>query len=188
MAHLANRAALTESEAEAEAFIGALVPIAAKLIPRAGQADPRKRTGPGHGGHAPRATAPPRPGDAASGEGHAGGAPAHRPEPGRPGRRGPSHRRLRRGPHARQDDRPGDQAAERADGRCRPSTSSTGAITGVAGGSSGVGWRRYPSYGYGSGSPAAPTSATATGRTSSRSATARRRPAYARRYRGVRAR
>jgi hypothetical protein len=35
MAHLANRAALTESEAEAEAFIGALVPIAAKLIPRA---------------------------------------------------------------------------------------------------------------------------------------------------------
>jgi hypothetical protein len=35
MAHLANRAAMTESEAEAEAFIGALVPIAAKLIPRA---------------------------------------------------------------------------------------------------------------------------------------------------------
>jgi hypothetical protein len=35
MAHLANRAALTESEAEAEAFIGALVPMAAKLIPRA---------------------------------------------------------------------------------------------------------------------------------------------------------
>jgi hypothetical protein len=35
MAHLANQAALTESEAEAEAFIGALVPIAAKLIPRA---------------------------------------------------------------------------------------------------------------------------------------------------------
>lgn len=35
MAHLANRAALTESESEAEAFIGALVPIAARLIPRA---------------------------------------------------------------------------------------------------------------------------------------------------------
>ncbi|MGC4109536.1 MAG: hypothetical protein QM747_03735 [Nocardioides sp.] len=37
MAHLANQAAQTESEAEAEAFIGALVPIAAKLIPRAAQ-------------------------------------------------------------------------------------------------------------------------------------------------------
>lgn len=35
MAHFASMAAQTESEAEAEAFIGALVPIAAKLIPRA---------------------------------------------------------------------------------------------------------------------------------------------------------
>lgn len=35
MAHLANRAALTESESEAEAFIGALIPMAARLIPRA---------------------------------------------------------------------------------------------------------------------------------------------------------
>ena len=35
MAHLSTRAAQTESEAEAEAFIGALVPLAAKLIPRA---------------------------------------------------------------------------------------------------------------------------------------------------------
>jgi hypothetical protein len=37
MAHLANQAAQTESESEAEAFIGALVPLAAKLIPRAAQ-------------------------------------------------------------------------------------------------------------------------------------------------------
>jgi hypothetical protein len=35
MAHFAAQAAQTESEAEAEAFIGALVPMAAKLIPRA---------------------------------------------------------------------------------------------------------------------------------------------------------
>ena len=35
MAHFATHAAQTESEAEAEAFIGALVPIAARLIPRA---------------------------------------------------------------------------------------------------------------------------------------------------------
>jgi hypothetical protein len=35
MAHLARQAAATESEGEAEAFIGALVPLAAKLIPRA---------------------------------------------------------------------------------------------------------------------------------------------------------
>jgi hypothetical protein len=35
MAHLAKQAAATESEAEAEAFIGALVPMAARLIPRA---------------------------------------------------------------------------------------------------------------------------------------------------------
>jgi len=37
MAHLSNSAAQTESEAEAEAFLGALVPIAARLIPRATQ-------------------------------------------------------------------------------------------------------------------------------------------------------
>jgi hypothetical protein len=37
MAHLSTRAAQTESEDEAEAFIGALVPIAARLIPRAGR-------------------------------------------------------------------------------------------------------------------------------------------------------
>jgi hypothetical protein len=37
MAHLSARAAETESEAEAEAFIGALVPIAARLVPRAGR-------------------------------------------------------------------------------------------------------------------------------------------------------
>jgi hypothetical protein len=35
MAHLAVRAERAQSEAEAEAFIGALVPLAAKLIPRA---------------------------------------------------------------------------------------------------------------------------------------------------------
>ena len=35
MAHFASQAAMTESESEAEAFIGALVPLAAKLIPRA---------------------------------------------------------------------------------------------------------------------------------------------------------
>jgi hypothetical protein len=35
MAHLSTRAAQTSSEAEAEAFFGALVPIASKLIPRA---------------------------------------------------------------------------------------------------------------------------------------------------------
>jgi hypothetical protein len=35
MAHLSTTAAQTSSEAEAEAFLGALVPIAAKLIPRA---------------------------------------------------------------------------------------------------------------------------------------------------------
>jgi hypothetical protein len=35
MAHLSMRAAQTSSEAEAEAFLGALVPIASKLIPRA---------------------------------------------------------------------------------------------------------------------------------------------------------
>ena len=35
MAHLSTKAAVTSSEAEAEAFIGALVPIASKLIPRA---------------------------------------------------------------------------------------------------------------------------------------------------------
>lgn len=35
MAHLARHAAQTESEGEAEAFIGALVPLAARLIPRA---------------------------------------------------------------------------------------------------------------------------------------------------------
>jgi hypothetical protein len=35
MAHLARQAAATESEGEAEAFIGALIPLAAKLIPRA---------------------------------------------------------------------------------------------------------------------------------------------------------
>ncbi|GGO84065.1 hypothetical protein GCM10011584_00740 [Nocardioides phosphati] len=35
MAHFATKAAQSESEAEAEAFIGALVPLAAKLIPRA---------------------------------------------------------------------------------------------------------------------------------------------------------
>lgn len=35
MAHLAARAERTDSEAEAEAFVGALVPIAARLIPRA---------------------------------------------------------------------------------------------------------------------------------------------------------
>src|SRR5580704_15959846 len=35
MAHLSTRAAQTSSEAEAEAFLGALVPIASKLVPRA---------------------------------------------------------------------------------------------------------------------------------------------------------
>ena len=35
MAHLSSRAAATSSEAEAEAFLGALVPLASKLIPRA---------------------------------------------------------------------------------------------------------------------------------------------------------
>ena len=35
MAHLSTRAAQTSSEAEAEAFLGALVPLASKLIPRA---------------------------------------------------------------------------------------------------------------------------------------------------------
>src|SRR6478752_1303740 len=35
MAHLSTKAAQTPSEADAEAFLGALVPIAAKLIPRA---------------------------------------------------------------------------------------------------------------------------------------------------------
>ncbi|MFC6159833.1 hypothetical protein [Kribbella jiaozuonensis] len=35
MAHLSAKAAQTSSEAEAEAFLGALVPIASKLIPRA---------------------------------------------------------------------------------------------------------------------------------------------------------
>ncbi|WP_433785347.1 hypothetical protein ACQPX6_03085 [Actinomycetospora sp. CA-101289] len=35
MAHLATSASQTESEAEAEAFIGALVPLAAKLLPKA---------------------------------------------------------------------------------------------------------------------------------------------------------
>ncbi|BBY18503.1 hypothetical protein [Mycolicibacterium litorale] len=35
MAHLAQQAALSESEDEAEAFIGALVPLAARIIPRA---------------------------------------------------------------------------------------------------------------------------------------------------------
>jgi hypothetical protein len=35
MAHLSTRAAQTSSEAEAEAFFGALVPIASKLVPRA---------------------------------------------------------------------------------------------------------------------------------------------------------
>ena len=35
MAHLSTRAAQTESESEAEAFIGALIPMAARLIPRA---------------------------------------------------------------------------------------------------------------------------------------------------------
>lgn len=35
MAHLSTRAAQTSSEADAEAFLGALVPIASKLIPRA---------------------------------------------------------------------------------------------------------------------------------------------------------
>ncbi len=35
MAHLSRRASNAESEDEAEAFIGALVPIAARLIPRA---------------------------------------------------------------------------------------------------------------------------------------------------------
>ncbi|GIH15906.1 hypothetical protein [Rugosimonospora africana] len=35
MAHFAHSAASAESEAEAEAFIGALLPLAAKLIPRA---------------------------------------------------------------------------------------------------------------------------------------------------------
>ena len=37
MAHLSSSAARTESEAEAEAFLGALVPIVARLIPRATQ-------------------------------------------------------------------------------------------------------------------------------------------------------
>jgi len=37
MAHLSARAAETESEDEAEAFVGAMVPIAARLIPRAGR-------------------------------------------------------------------------------------------------------------------------------------------------------
>ncbi|TCC07979.1 hypothetical protein E0H45_18800 [Kribbella soli] len=35
MAHLSAKAAQTSSEAEAEAFLGALVPLASKLIPRA---------------------------------------------------------------------------------------------------------------------------------------------------------
>lgn len=35
MAHLSSKAASTSSEAEAEAFLGALVPLASKLIPRA---------------------------------------------------------------------------------------------------------------------------------------------------------
>ncbi len=38
MEHLAHAAATTESEAEAEAFIGALVPLAARLLPRAAPA------------------------------------------------------------------------------------------------------------------------------------------------------
>ena len=37
MAHLSAQAARAESEAEAEAFIGALVPMAARLVPRAGR-------------------------------------------------------------------------------------------------------------------------------------------------------
>jgi hypothetical protein len=38
MAHLGHAAAETESEAEAEAFIGALVPLAAQILPRAAPA------------------------------------------------------------------------------------------------------------------------------------------------------
>ncbi len=37
MAHLSAQAARAESEAEAEAFVGALVPLAARLVPRAGR-------------------------------------------------------------------------------------------------------------------------------------------------------
>lgn len=37
MAHLGRAASAAESEAEAEAFVGALVPLAAKIIPRAAQ-------------------------------------------------------------------------------------------------------------------------------------------------------
>ena len=35
MAHLSSQAARAEGEEEAEAFIGALIPLAARLIPRA---------------------------------------------------------------------------------------------------------------------------------------------------------
>src|SRR5262249_44218577 len=38
MEHLGHAAAATESEAEAEAFIGALVPLAAKVLPKVGKA------------------------------------------------------------------------------------------------------------------------------------------------------
>ena len=44
MAHLAKQAAATESESEAEQFIGALVPLAARLIPRAAPVVSRNAT------------------------------------------------------------------------------------------------------------------------------------------------
>jgi hypothetical protein len=45
MEHLAHRAAEAESEAEAEAFIGALIPLAARLLPRVAPAIMRAAPG-----------------------------------------------------------------------------------------------------------------------------------------------
>ena len=81
MAHLARQAALTESEGEAEAFIGALVPLAAKIIPRAARVIAAQRADVGPHCQTNHPQPSPRPDDPATGAGDAGGPSAHGAEP-----------------------------------------------------------------------------------------------------------
>ena len=101
MAHLSSQAARAEGEEEAEAFIGALIPLAARLIPRAAalihaqraHADPRRDTA---RRAAAQATARPP-----TGYYLACGAAAHGAEPVRPGRRRPGDHPRHGTGHAR---------------------------------------------------------------------------------------
>lgn len=86
MAHLSARAAQTAAEGEAEAFFGALVPLASKLVPRAAGVLARNAPALIRGTTVLGRPAPPQPGHPPVRTGDAGDPATDRAEPRGPGR------------------------------------------------------------------------------------------------------